>query len=284
MAPLAEQLAGKRVALAMSSGFFGFYHHGGVLRALCEVGIRPCALSGTSAGSIVAGLHAAGLDPDQIQTEMGRIRRADFWDMQFPFSRHGTGLIAGGRFGALLSRILPVHRFEDCPIPVYLGVYRIRDGRTLTLDSGSLIEAIRASCAVPYMFAPVLIDGEAYLDGGLAEKTPLAPFIDAPDIDAVLVSRLPPREDTGGKARKSGLFSGLSFGLDTPLEERIERDRRAVALLRERGKRVHVLAPSRIWLGPFSLHKATEAAEHAYRATMTLLTSPDAKLGCPDLA
>ena len=110
---LADSLKNKRVGLALSGGFFGFFHHAGVLEALDELGIRPARLTGTSAGALVASMYAAGLEPNEVRRELLSVRRGDFWDPQLPFTRRGFGLLAGYRMSAELSRVLPVHRFED---------------------------------------------------------------------------------------------------------------------------------------------------------------------------
>ncbi|MBN2529960.1 MAG: patatin-like phospholipase family protein [Deltaproteobacteria bacterium] len=281
MATLASRLQSKKVAVSFSSGFFGFYHHAGVLRALEEAGVEPVHVCGTSAGAIVAALYGAGLTSRDVATALLQIKRKDFWDFQFPFTKNGFGVLAGERLGAALAKLLPVHSFETCRIPVSVGVYRVRDGRSVQLRSGSLILGVRASCAVPYLFQPVEIDGEVYWDGGFQEKTPLGHLVHE-DVDTVFVSHMPPREHRNGKQPKEGLFSNISFFADTPPEERRERDRAAVRILREQGKTVHVFSPDRIWLGPYSLHKAEEAMMFAYERAKAALASEDDTLSGSD--
>jgi predicted acylesterase/phospholipase RssA len=135
---------------------------------------------------------------------------------------------------------------------------------------------------VPYLFAPVEVDGLRYWDGGFAEKTPLGPLVTARDIDAVVISHLPPREQRNDRPRKEGLFSDLAFFADTPAQERIERDRESVRLLREAGKDVFVLAPPRVWLSPFSLHLAGDAVRQGREGAARILADPSL-CGCPEL-
>jgi predicted acylesterase/phospholipase RssA len=284
----ADEIREKRVGLALASGFFGFYHHAGVLTALHQRGIRPTRVSGASAGALVASMYASGSSPAQIAEDLLAVKRSDFWDAHWPWSRTGFGLLAGHKFASVLSRTLPVHRFEDCDIPLSVNAYDIEEGRTRHLDSGALIPAVRASCAVPYLFSPVEIDGRRYWDGGFAEKTPMVPFFLDSDVDVVIVSYMPPREDRP-ENKKSGILSFLpspsSFLADTPPDERRERDQASVRLLRDAGKRVMVLAPERVWLGPFSLDRAGAAMDQGREGALEILDSNDeTALGAPTLS
>jgi NTE family protein len=83
-------------------------------------------------------------------------------------------LLAGGKFDALLRRILPVTTFEACRVPIAISVFEILRARTVALTHGDLPLAIRASCCVPAMFHPVRIAGRAYWDGGIRDRPGLA--------------------------------------------------------------------------------------------------------------
>jgi len=281
MTSIAETLQGKRVGLCLASGFFGFFHHAGVMQALVERGIRPTRITGNSAGALVGAMYAAGLEPDRIGDELCAIGLRDFWDMQLPLTRDGFGLLAGHRFRSRLSQALPVHRFEDCRLPLAVGAVGIDDGRLVHFASGPLLPAVHASCAVPYLFSPVRIDGRRYWDGGFGEKCPLVPFLREPAVDAVVVSYLPLREQ-GREQARSGWWSLLpslsSLFADTPTEERVERDRASVARLREAGVEVLVLAPERVWLGPFSLERGPESLTRGHEGAARILDSDDRSL------
>jgi NTE family protein len=281
MTRLADSLAGKRVGVALASGFFGFFHHAGVLAALVERGVAPSRLAGNSAGALTGSLYAAGLDPEAVAAELLAVRRAEFWDPGWPFGPHGFGFLAGIRFQARLARALPVHGFADCRVPLAVGVYGLADGRTRHLSEGALIPAVAASCAVPYMFRPVEVDGRAFWDGGFGEKTPLAPFLAARDVDAVIVSYLPPR-DAPEPGRKKGILSFLpkpsSLLADVPADERLERDRTAVSMLRDAGVRVLVLAPAPVKLGPFSLERGEAAVRAGREGAGRILDAADESL------
>jgi len=283
-----EKLRGARVGVALSSGFFGFFHHAGALEALASRGIVPARITGNSAGALVGAMYAAGLEPAEISAELLSVARADFWDPGWPFSARGFGFLAGEKLAARIARALPVHGFAECRVPLSLGVYGLADGRTRHLKSGALVPAVRASCAVPYMFQPVEIGGRTYWDGGFGEKTPLAPFIEAGDVDAVVVSYLPPRDaEPGGKRRNPLSFLPKPSALlaETPSDERIERDRAAVAILRERGVRVLVLGPTPVKLGPFSLERGEEAVRAGREGVGRILDSEDGSaLGSPQLS
>jgi NTE family protein len=151
--------------LVMSSGFFSFFAHTGVLQALHARGLSPAHVAGSSAGALVTGAWAAGLSPDELAAVLARLTRADFWD-----PRPGAGLLAGKKFDALLRRILPVTSFERCSVPVRVSVFDVLRRRTAVRERGDLVDAIRASCAVPLMFHPVWIEGRPYLDGGILDR------------------------------------------------------------------------------------------------------------------
>lgn len=169
MVTLAEWLQREPFALAMSSGFFAFYAHTGMLEALVARGLVPVRIAGSSAGALVAGAWAAGLEPAMLATELLRLERSAFWDPAF-----GAGLLQGGKFDRLLRTLLPVATFEACRVPLRISVFDIVARQTMVVATGDLADAIRASCAVPVMFHPVRVAGRRCWDGGILDRPGLA--------------------------------------------------------------------------------------------------------------
>jgi NTE family protein len=168
--PLREWLRDGPFSLAMSAGFFGFFAHAGVLTVLEDEGLLPERASGASAGALVTAAWAAGLDAPRIAEELLRVERRDFWD-----PRPGAGLLRGALFRQRLESILPVRTFAECRTPVAVSVFDVVARRVRALGAGGeLARAIQASCAVPFMFHPVWIDGRPYLDGGVTDRAGLA--------------------------------------------------------------------------------------------------------------
>lgn len=153
----------------MSSGFFGFFAHTGVLSVLEDEGLLPERLAGSSAGALVTGAWAAGLSSRALADELMALRREDFWD---PFP--GLGLLRGDLFRRRLERILPVHTFAECRRPLTISVYDLASRRTRVIAEGSLALAIQASCTVPFLFHPRWLAGRPLLDGGIADRPGLA--------------------------------------------------------------------------------------------------------------
>ncbi len=166
---LREWLAAGPYTLAMSSGFFGFFAHAGVLSVLEQEGLLPDRLCGSSAGALVGGLFAAGLPAPRICDELLGLRRADFWD-----PRPGLGFLRGARFRARLEALLPVSSFEDCPRPLAVSAWDPLACQVVVLRSGPLALAIQASSSVPFLFHPVRLGGRWLLDGGVADRHGLA--------------------------------------------------------------------------------------------------------------
>lgn len=166
MAPtLRDWLAEAPFSLAMSSGFFGFFAHTGFLLALEEEGLAPAQVAGSSAGALVGGLYAAGLDAGAIGDALTRLRRADFWD-----PAPGLGLLRGAAFRRLLAEHLPQRDFSGCRAPLHLSVFDLGARTTAVVNRGDLAAAIHASCALPLMFQPVRHEGRLLADGGIADR------------------------------------------------------------------------------------------------------------------
>lgn len=169
MPTLRDWLAAEPFTLTMSSGFFGFFAHAGMLAALNDAGLRPARLTGSSAGALVATAFASGLSADDTLGTLLALRRADFWDPGF-----GPGLLRGERFRARLQDVLPASGFADCALPLALSVHQWHGRLTRVIDHGELVPAVYASCAVPLLFQPITLDGRWCADGGIGDRWGLA--------------------------------------------------------------------------------------------------------------
>lgn len=169
MRSLGDWLGEQPYTLGLSSGFFGFFAHTGVLTALDEAGLLPSAVVGSSAGALCGGLWAAGLSPRAMRRELVALRRADFWDPAV-----GFGVLRGRRFREKLESLLPVTTFEACRVELAVSVFDVLSARTQVVDSGDLASALHASCAVPLMFQPCWREGRPLLDGGILDRHGLA--------------------------------------------------------------------------------------------------------------
>jgi len=230
---LRDWLAEAPFTLALSSGFFGFFAHAGVVSVLEEEGLLPARVCGSSAGALVGGLWGAGVPAARIREELLALRRAHFWD---PWP--GRGLLRGRKFRARVEALLPVQTFAECRWPVAVSAYELATKRTVVLREGALAPAIHASCAVPILFQPVRIDGRLYSDGGVLDRHGLAGI--APG-ERVLYHHLTSRSPWRRKGDPA---------LKVPLREGL----RAVA--------IDGLPRS----GPFRLHRGPEAMARAAEA------------------
>jgi NTE family protein len=256
MTPLADRLRSQPFELILSSGFFGFFAHTGVVRALEEAGLDPVAVGGSSAGALVAGLWGAGLGAEAIRDRLFALRRSDFWDPDPAFGllpSFTPGLLRGGRMEALLREALAplrVARFADCRRPVRLVAHDVRARRPVVLRDGELPSAIRASCAVPGMFQPVRIDGRIYIDGGVTDRAGISA---ASEGACVLYHHLPAHSPWRRIARAQNRPPAWA--------------------------RMHVLSePQLPRLSPFHLHRGPAAYAIAREMALRALESPAADL------
>jgi len=229
---LGDWLSERPFSLAMSSGFFSFFAHTGMLRALLERGLVPRLVAGSSAGALVGGAYAAGVPVDALADRLHGLRRGDFWD-----PAPGAGLLAGRRFDAILRELLPVHAIEACPLPVRVSVFDIARRTTDVLGTGDLPSAIRASCAVPGLFHPVWIARRAYWDGGILDRPGLA---GVPQGERVLLhhiaSRSPWRRRLTTPARP-GMVTLAIEGLPRSGPFRLDAGRQALELAHAAARR-----------------------------------------------
>jgi NTE family protein len=218
-------------ALAMSSGFFGFFAHCGVLTVLEEEGLAPSRVAGSSAGALVTGSWAAGLDAGVLAEELLRLERAHFWD-----PTPGPGLLAGRLFRARLEALLPTHELSACRVPAAVSVYDVVRRRTRVLSSGALAPALHASCAVPVMFQPVRHAGSWLVDGGVADRPGLEGLRAAPRVFFHhLASRSPWRAKDSpalGIPRREGLVTLVVDDLPRVGPFRLPEGARAFAMAR----------------------------------------------------
>ncbi len=222
---LGDWLARGPFGLAMSSGFFSFFAHTGMLSALVERGLAPTHVAGSSAGALVGGAFGAGLSPRELAVVLDRLERAQFWD-----PAPGVGLLAGKKFDRLLREMLPVASFEACPTPVRISVFDIYARRTAVLATGDLPTAIRASCAVPAMFHPVWIDRRPYWDGGILDRPGILGVPTGRVLYHHIASRSPWRRTAPALPRRADLVSLVIAELPRSGPFRLDAGRRALQL------------------------------------------------------
>src|ERR1043166_7285 len=151
----------------------------GMLRTLLENGGRPDFVVGSSVGAINAGYFAAAPNLDAVAA-LGRIwsglRRSDVFPLTlvsaFGLLRHPGNLVDPSGLRRLIETNLPYARLEDAAIPLHIMATN-QQGQPVRLSSGPAVEAILASTAIPGVFPPVDIGGEAFRDGATPPTTPL---------------------------------------------------------------------------------------------------------------
>ena len=158
----------KKVGIALSGGAARGFAHLGVLKALVENDIPIDFISGTSAGSIAGAAFANGLSV----AEIAEIGRKMSWFKMTGFSYSAKGLLSNASMGEFFRKNFPFDKFEDLPIPFAAVACDLETGEEVILKDGDLIEAVRASCAIPGVFAPVLRDGRILIDGGVIANVP----------------------------------------------------------------------------------------------------------------
>jgi NTE family protein len=161
----------RTIGLVLSGGGARGLTHVGVLRALDELGVKPTHISGTSAGALVGGMYAAGIAPAEIL----RIAQDHKFLTHRSFNLRSNGFFSLQPLIQLLEKSLPIKKFEELPIKFYATATNIEDGFAKIFDSGDMIQIMVASSAVPVMFAPVMMEGKPWLDGGVINNFPVEP-------------------------------------------------------------------------------------------------------------
>ncbi len=161
-----------KIGLALGGGAARGWAHIGVLRALNKAGIKPDIIAGTSIGAVVGACDVTGhLDElEDFARELTRRRVLGYLD----FNLSGTGLITGHRLGERLHKHLGDTRIEDLPRRFTAVATEIGTGHEVWLSRGSLVEAVRASYALPGMFRPVKVEGRWLFDGALVNPIPVS--------------------------------------------------------------------------------------------------------------
>jgi NTE family protein len=165
-------MARAKIGLALGGGAARGWAHIGVIKALVEAGIKPDIIVGTSIGAVVGACHAAG-HLDGLETFARELtRRRIFGYLDFNFA--GTGLINGQRLCERLQLQLGELNIEELDSHFTAVATEIGSGHEIWLSRGKLVDAVRASYALPGIFRPVKINGRWLFDGALVNPIPVS--------------------------------------------------------------------------------------------------------------
>lgn len=180
-----------RIGLALSGGTAKSVTHVGVIRALDEAGVRVDVVAGTSGGSIVGTMFATGMP---LET-MDAIARSMSWRKLIKIKLTRLGFISSRGIEDFVRETIGDVNFEDLRLPCGVVATNLVTGDKRVFRSGPVARAVRASCSIPQVYLPVEIDGEVYVDGGLAEYLPVQTAQEL-GADLVIASHLGPIDPT----------------------------------------------------------------------------------------
>lgn len=180
------------VVIALSGGATHGFAHAGVLRVLDENGVRPDAVVGTSAGSVVGALYAGGIRSEALVEAALDLQR----DQVIEFTYPNRGFVNGQQLQEYMDRRLGNRPIERLSLPFVAVATDLRTGRLVAFNRGDTGTAVRASSSVPTVFQPLAMGGHEYVDGGLVSPVPVrvARALGADIVIAVDVTRQPTAE------------------------------------------------------------------------------------------
>ena len=194
-----------RIGLVLSGGGARGFAHIGVLKVLEELRVPIDCIAGTSMGAVVGGAYAAGIAPDEMEKRVAKLewddlliddpgrlerpvrRRKDeftsLWDLELGYRdgevRLPAGTTSGYKFELFLRDMITMSGgvgsvdFDELPVPFRAVATNLETGAMRVFDEGDLARVMRASMSVPGAFAPVQIEGQLYVDGGLVRNLPV---------------------------------------------------------------------------------------------------------------
>lgn len=174
-----------KIALALGGGAARGFAHVGVIKALEAQGIVPDIIVGTSAGSVVGALYAAGYNGFELQQLSMQMDESQVSDWSIP----NRGVIKGEALQDFINKAVKHLSLEKMKKIFAVVATDLKNGEMIVFRTGNTGMAVRASSSVPGIFQPVSINGHEYVDGGLVAPVPVrvarslgADFIIAVDI------------------------------------------------------------------------------------------------------
>lgn len=286
-----------RLGLALGGGAARGWAHIGVIRGLVEGGVVPDIVTGTSIGAIVGGCHLAHKLDELEAFATGLTRRRILGLLDFNLA--GTGLITGDRLGALLDQHLGHLDIEALAKPFAAVATEVGTGHEVWLRHGNLVQAMRASYALPGIFPPVDIARRWLFDGALVNPIPVsvcralgARYVIAVNLNADMCTRGTVVPDIGAPAPAKEVAAPAAApaepgGTMRSLLRRqwfgSEKDTRpgissvvvdAMSIVQDRIARSRlagdppdaVINPRLSGIGPFEFHRADELIARGYAA------------------
>ncbi|QOC24110.1 patatin-like phospholipase family protein [Wenzhouxiangella sp. AB-CW3] len=205
-----DEESSKTIGLALGSGGAAGLAHIRMIEVFEELEVRPAAIAGTSIGAIIGALYAAGMDAEgmrELFKEFGGsaldpfsnddgldIGLTDLLEIDFD----DGSLLDPDEFFELVAERIDAREFDDLDIPLKVVVTNYWDGETVVLEEGDLFEALKASMAVPGLFAPVKRDDKLLIDGGTSNPLPWDQVADHDIVVAIDVtgSRNPEQDES----------------------------------------------------------------------------------------
>jgi NTE family protein len=216
-----------KLGLALSSGGARGLAHVGVLQVLEENNIEVHAIAGSSMGAYIGALWAAGFSGSALENLAAEMQdRRQLWKLADPMIPPTKGLFRGRKARAHLERSLGNLRFEDLERRLLVVAADVDTKQRLVLRRGNIADAVHASCAMPGIVAPVILDGHRCVDGGVIDPVPVGALRKFSDVDRVIaVSVVPTFRDVDeglclhqessdpGWCRRAGAAINGSFNL-----------------------------------------------------------------------
>ncbi|MBN2171689.1 MAG: patatin-like phospholipase family protein [Candidatus Krumholzibacteriota bacterium] len=231
-----------RIGLALGGGGVRGLAHIAVLELLDELELRPAVIAGTSMGALVGALYASGHSGTAIReiTHRHFISRDDSlrdvldkkselltWLNAFLPATARGGLFRNDRFLAHVFGGVLADRFEDLAIPLVVVAADFWSGEEVAIKSGALLPALRATSAVPGVYAPVEREGRILVDGGLVNQVPYDHL--GADCDLTIAVDTGQERVPGGKHGAPNVLQAVVGALDimqdSALEQRLRRAR-----------------------------------------------------------
>lgn len=161
-----------KIGLALGSGSARGWAHIGVIRALAEEGIEPDIITGCSIGALVGAAYAKG-ELGELEDWVRQLKWKEIVDLM-DINFLGGGFLKGDKLIDFFQKGTKDIDIEDLDIQYGAVTTDFDSGREIWLQNGSLLDAVRASIALPGLFTPVERDGRWHVDGGLVNPVPVS--------------------------------------------------------------------------------------------------------------